>query len=210
MKIPYICDMIIKFILAYLYKIIISNPWKLIFITTSIILWNFAGTIPNTSSTLTMLDSTHLDQSYQYIYKTIKDDKVVYNIYQSNVPLELPEGKLIISEYSSINVVLWILFVVSAIILCMLLLSSIYDDDSSWDFGEAFDYALSWFTRCYRDEKNGDYKYIYYAFGKLMLTSRYPNDKPNIRSLRSLRMLPDYEPKQEKRNKTIEKILKSV
>lgn len=200
--------MIIKFIAAYLYKILISNPWKLIFITSSIILWNFAGTVPNTVSTLTMLDSTHLDQSYQYIYKTIKDKKIVYEVYQSDVPLRLYEGKLAVSEYSGANVILWALFVVSVIILCVLLFFSIDDDDAKWGFDNAFNYALSWFTKCYRDEK--DDKYIYYAFGKLLLMSRYPNDKPRIKSLRYLRMLPDYEPKQEKRNKTIEKILKSV
>lgn len=196
---------IFKFIVLFLYKTIISNPGKLIFGTISIMLWHFAGTVPDVKESLVVIDSLHINHNYQYVYGTTIDNKIVYKLYNSETPKKLANNRIELSNYNDANVVLWILFAIFGVVSTFIIVASLTNDrECSWDWDESFDYALSWFTKCYEEEKG---IYYYYAFGKLLEKSPYHNDKLSIGSLRSLRMAPDYEPKKEKRDKIISKIL---
>lgn len=60
---------ILKFIVLYLYKTIINNPWKLIFTAIAITSFTFADTFADTKKTLIVSDSLNLNHTYQYVYQ---------------------------------------------------------------------------------------------------------------------------------------------
>lgn len=200
---------IIKFIVLFLYKSIRNNLVKVTLATISFILWTFAGTIPDEKSTITVVDSMHIDGNCQYIYRSVEENKIVYKIYNSDKPKIVTNSKIELSHYNEMNVGLWILFAISTFILFILLLILVADGsrDYAWEWDDSFDYALSWFTKCHMDEKTK--RYHYYAFGKLLETSSRSDETVSIGSLRKLKMRPSYEPKTEKRDRLIENILKA-
>lgn len=202
----------IKFLLFYLYKIIISSPWKIAFIIISLVSFRFAGSFADSKEELNIIDSLHLNNEYQYVYTNISDNKLEYKIYTSPQPTKLQSGKIVYYSYNVANVFLWFLFGISTVILICVLIVGIHDEDAGWNFGVAFSYALTWFVRCDRSEDGNTFSY--HAFGKLVAEEtggRYRADVSyvarNIRSYRELKMLPKYVNIKEEREKRLKTIL---
>ena len=138
------------------------------------------------------------------VYQDIDGKDIKYSIHNSNKPLEVINGKLELSNYNMANGVLWIAFGVLCLIAVILHIAAISKEaECVWDWDDSFNYALEWFTKCY---KEGD-EYYYYAFGKLLEKSNYYKESITTGSLRRLKMRPNYEPTEEKRDRLIKKIL---
>jgi len=198
---------ILKFIVLYLYKTIINNPWKLIFTAITITSFTFADTFSDSKRTLVISDSLNLNHTYQYVYQDVNGGDIEYKIHNSDKPLKVSDGKIELLKYNDINIVVWVIFGISLLISVILNVLAITnsDVDSEWDWNESFDYALEWFTKTY---KEGD-EYYYYAFGKLLEKSRRHDDgTSSVGSLRKLKKRPNYEPVEKKRDRLIENILK--
>lgn len=193
-----------KFSILFLYKLIITNPCKLIFIFLSCFFWVKAGTYPDVKSTLPVVDSLKSDGNFLYVYKTIKNDKINYDIWESNVPVKLVNSAIIYDDYNDKNVLCWAGFACCLIITIVILSISISNSDIAWNFSKSFNWALSWFVKA---DMVDDY-YIQYVFGKMVSKQMHLNSVEylNINNLRNLRSLPDYESVNEKRDRTLKKI----
>ena len=61
----------LKFIFVFLFELVKSNPIKLSLIVVSVILFSFAGTIPDSHDKYNIVAETKVENTYIYIYKTI-------------------------------------------------------------------------------------------------------------------------------------------
>jgi hypothetical protein len=68
----------LKFIFVFLFELVKSNPIKLSLIVVSIILFSFAGTIPDSHDKYNIVAETKVDSTYIYIYEVISDNKIKY------------------------------------------------------------------------------------------------------------------------------------
>ena len=186
-----------KFTILYLYKLIISNLFKISLIVIAFVLWKYAGTLPSSKENLLIVDSLHVDNQYQYMYKKADENEIKYFIYNSDHPIKLSSGKITILKENEFNTLLYIALIIDLVILVgiMFAIKLMYESEGnqwaessgvkniSWSTNEAFDYALSWFVECevIPADKSGPIPmggnfYYYYAFGKLVSTSTILKD----------------------------------
>lgn len=193
-----------KFSILFLYKLIITNPWKLIFIFLSCFFWTKAGTYPDVKTAIPVVDSLKSDGNFLYVYRIVENDKINYDIWKSDKPAKLVNSTIIYDKYNDKNVLYWVGFVCCLIITIVILGMAISDSDAAWNFSKSFNWTLSWFVKT---DIVGEY-YIQYVFGKMVSKQMHLNSVEylNINNLRNLRALPDYESVSEKRERSLKKI----
>lgn len=159
----------IKFIFYFLKNLIVRNIGKTLFITFGIVSFVYAGTFDPVKCEIDVIKKIEFDstKAHLYLYSTVENNDIKYQVLQSNTPLSLVDNKYIYYEYNGFNVFLWIVFVICSIIMVITTIVGRNDDDVAWDFKESYTYAMSKFVTC--EEENG--KYYYILFGRLIFVS---------------------------------------
>ena len=103
----------LKFIFVFLFELVKSNPIKLSLIVVSVILFSFAGTIPDSHDKYNIVAETKVENTYIYIYETISDNKIKYeNIWSEGKPTEVKNGVITLVSYHGGNYALWGFFII--------------------------------------------------------------------------------------------------
>lgn len=159
----------IKFVLYFLKNLIVRNIGKTLFITFGLVSFLYAGTFEPTKCEIDVIKKIDFDttKSHLYLYSTVENNDIKYQVLQSNTPLTLVNNKYIYYEYNGFNVFLWVVFVICLIVIVISTIIGMNDDDVAWDLNESYIYAMSKFLTC--EEENG--KYYYILFGRLVFVS---------------------------------------
>jgi hypothetical protein len=200
----------LKFIFVFLFELVKNNPIKLSLIVASIILFSFAGTIPDSHDKYNIVAETKVENTYIYIYKTIGDNKIGYeNIWSEGKPIEVKNGVITLVSYHGGNYALWAIFVIIVIILIVAFFIGLGDDDIGWDFEDVWESAFCSLIYC--EEENG--VFYYFALGRLIekrnnqISRHYnANRELKIGGFRDLYRCPKYQTKKQKR----ETLLKNI
>jgi hypothetical protein len=200
----------LKFIFVFLFELVKNNPIKLSLIVASIILFSFAGTIPDSHYKYNIVAETKVDSTYIYIYEVISDNKIKYeNIWSEGKPIEVKNGVITLVSYHGGNYALWAIFFIIVIILIVVFFIGLDDDDIGWDFEDVWESAFCSLIYC--EEENG--VFYYFALGRLIekrnnqISRHYnANRELKIGGFRDLYRCPKYQTKKQKR----ETLLKNI
>jgi hypothetical protein len=200
----------LKFIFVFLFELVKNNPIKLSLIVSSIILFSFAGTIPDSHAKYNIVAETKVDSTYIYIYEVISDNKIKYeNIWSEGKPIEVKNGVITLVSYHGGNYALWAFFVIIIIILIVAFFIGLGDDDIGWDFEDAWESSFSSLIYC--EEENG--VFYYFALGRLIekrnnqISRHYnANRELKIGGFRDLYRCPKYQTKKQKRETLLNNI----
>lgn len=201
----------LKLILNFLFNFIINNRIKTLFVILSAILFNYAGSIPETEKELFIIKSLDLGDKYKnryaYIYETSVGDKIKMEVINSETPQELVNNKIIYTKYNELNIALWILFGIST--LMFIIPSFMYsDDDVNWELRGVWYDSLK--STIYSELEDDIYYYM--SFGRLiyksekLLTPESVMRNSGINSFTDIKSMPKFKTKSLKR----EKILKQI
>jgi len=197
----------LKFILVLIFELVRTNIVKTILLTTSIVCFNLAGNFPDTIDTYKIIGETKVEQTNVYFYKTISDNKIEYETITSEEPIKIVNGEIKISSYSGFNILFWILFSISTLIL--VIATFINDNDIGWELEDAWKQAFG--TLIYCEEENGEY--YYFALGRLIdkksqqVSRRYTiTSELRIDGFRELYRCPKYQTKTQRRETLLNKI----
>ena len=197
----------LKFILVFILELVRTNIIKTILLVSSIVCFNYAGVFPETIDTYKIINETKVENTHVYFYKTISDNKIEYDIITSEDPIKIVNGEIRISSYSGINVLFWILFSISTLILVVAIFLN--DSDVGWELEDAWKEAFG--TLIYCEEENGEY--YYFALGRLIekrnqqVSRRYSiSSELRIDGFRELYRCPKYQTKTQRRETLLNKI----
>jgi hypothetical protein len=199
----------LKFFLTFLLELVKTNIVKTIFVVVSIISFHYAGTFPDTTDTYNVVTETKVENTYIYVYETISDNQIKYeNIWQDGKPLEVKDGLISLQSYSGFNILFWVIFSISTL---LVVIASLFmgDTDVSWDIEESWKEAFS--TLIYCEEENG--VFYYFALGRLIskrdrqISRSYrPASELSISGFRDLYRCPKYQTKTQRRETLLNKI----
>lgn len=197
----------LKFILVFIFDLVRTNIIKTILLVSSIVCFNLAGDFPDTIDTYKIINETKVENTHIYFYKTISDNKIEYDIITAENPIKMVNGEIRISSYNGFNVLFWILFSISTLILVVA--TFINDDDVGWELEDAWKEAFG--TLIYCEEENGEY--YYFALGRLIekrnqqVSRRYSiTSELRIDGFRELYRCPKYQTKTQRRETLLNKI----
>jgi len=199
----------LKFFLTFLLELVKTNIVKTIFVVVSIISFHYAGTFPDTTDTYNVVTETKVENTYIYVCRTISDNQIKYeNIWQEGKPIEVKNGVIASKSYSGFNILFWIIFSISTL---LVVIASLFmgDTDVSWELEEAWKEAFS--TLIYCEEENG--KFYYFALGRLIskrdrqISRGYrAAQELSISGFRDLYRCPKYQTKTQRRETLLNKI----
>jgi hypothetical protein len=201
----------LKLILDFLFNFILNNRIKTLFVILSVILFNYAGSIPDTQKELFIIKSLDLGDKYKnrytYIYENSMSSEIKMEIINFETPQELVNSKLNYSEYNELNVLLLVLFGISSLL--FIIPSFMYsDDDVNWGLKSVWYESLK--STIYSELEDGIYYYM--SFGRLIHKSEkllHPESvmrNSGINSLSDIKSMPKFKTKSLKR----ESILKQI
>lgn len=119
-------------------------------------------TFPNLNCLPDKTDRHFVDHHYRsgdlYVYVTVekRNGGLDYDARTSEKPINLVGGYIVEKSWNDANMILWIPFVIAAIILLVGVFAT--DDDLNWSFDEVFNEAISPFVRC--ELEDGLYHYF--------------------------------------------------
>lgn len=201
----------LKLILDFIFNFILNNRIKTLFVILSTILFNYAGSIPDKEKEFFIIKSIDIGDKYKnryvYIYETSFSSEIKMEIINFETPQELINNKLNLLEYNELNVVLWVLFVVSSLL--FIIPSFMYSDDYlNWDEKRIWRDSLK--STIYSELENDIYYYM--SFGRLihksekLLNPESVMRNTDINSLSDIKSMPKFKTKSLKR----ESILKQI
>ena len=198
----------IKFTLTLLFELIKTNIAKTIFVAVAIVSFNYAETFPPGTDTYHVVAETKVENTYIYVCESISDNKIKYeNVWQEGKPLEVKNGVISMKSYNGFNVLFWVLFGISVVVLTIC--TFINDDDSGWEFQDAW--LDSFTTLIYCEEENGEF--YYFALGRLIAkTDRQVSrgyritHELRVEGFRDLYRCPKYQTKTQRRETLLNKM----
>lgn len=119
-------------------------------------------TFPNLNCLPDKTDRHFVDHHYRsgdlYVYVTVekRNGGLDYDARTSERPIKLVGGYIVEKSWNDANMILWIPFVIAAIILLVGVFAT--DDDLNWNFDDVFNEAISPFVRC--ELEDGQYHYF--------------------------------------------------
>lgn len=198
----------LKFTLNLLFELIRTNIVKTLFLILSIICFNLAGTFPDSTDSYHIVAETKVDNTYIYVYKTISNNEAQYeNLWQEGKPIEVKNGVITSQSYNGFNILFWVLFVISLIVIAVPTFSD--DDDINWEFEDAWLTAFTSLIYC--EEEGGEF--YYFALGRLISKTDRQIGRSyritrelRIDGFRDLYRCPKFQTKTQKRETLLNKI----
>lgn len=191
----------IKFFFAFLFKVIINNPWKVIFLGIIIFCFNYVNNV-------------ELQEiKYPIIQKFVNDGKThlvvksgdSYSVKELLTDSRIVDNNLVCKEISAgfvISIGLGIVFLVIFLLTCF-----VPDEEVNWNFGDIWDTTKVLFVKSISE----DDIYYYTYRGRLVAKKNYMLGECDLEKLLSypLNIYPPFEgTKADKRDKKIETIFK--
>lgn len=195
----------IKYLLNLIKAIIFENPLKITFMVVSIISFYFAGSFQNSTKKIEVVSQTKRGPDYVYtvVNKGTSDG---YDIVVSDKEEKIIDGCLIKEDYNDVNVLFWILFGISTIILVVATFIGIVgdDDDISWNIQECKKSAAQSLLYCELENNT----FYYMALGRLIQKSNTQLDPYRVKcdSLEYIKKCPKFSTKTQKRNNLLDSI----
>lgn len=191
----------IKFFFTFLFKVIINNPWKVIFLGIIIFCFNYVS------------NSELQEIKYPIIQKFVNDGKThlvvksgdSYSVKELLTDSRILDNKLVCKEISALYVILIVVGIVFLVI--FLIACFIPDEEVNWNFGDILDTTKVLFVKSISE----DDIYYYTYRGRLVAKKDYMLDEWDLEKLLSypLNIYPPFEgTKADKRDKKIETIFK--
>lgn len=171
-------------------------------------------TFPNLNCFPDKTNRLFVDHQYRsgdlYVYVTVEKSNSVldYDVRTSERPIKLVGDYIVEKSWNDANMILWIPFVIAAIILVVGFFAK--DEDLSWEFDEVFYDAISPFVRC--ELEDGLYHYFVgdRFFGKYDYDqrnqSRCIGRRLSINSFTSIRNAPVWKTKNMRRSGKLEEL----
>lgn len=195
--------------ILYLYHFLIElfkeNLGKSITLILTCLAFFYAGSFEGYIERTKIERSVKVDTGWVYLYSRISDNKIKYELIQSNAPLELKNGFFETMEYHEMNVLLWVIFVIGIIILAI----GTFSDEFGWSWSDTKEYTIGKLVECEYE----DGKYIYLLNDRLLgerdrQISSYKRvcREFDIYSLSELAIKPNYETKNKKRQNALQKL----
>lgn len=195
----------LKFILNYIIELITENPFKSIFLILAVISFHFAGSFASYDKATKIEKEIKVDTGYVYLYQKISDSEIKYDIIYSREKLNIDKnGYLHTIEYHGANILFWLIFGISMLIVII----ASFDSDSGWDFGDVRDRAFGSIVQSEIEEG----EYIYFCMGRLVGKSnrqvrrKYIPGEFGVRGLRDLYTCPKYKTKSQNRENLLNKL----
>jgi hypothetical protein len=191
----------IKFFFTFLFKVLINNPWKVIFLGIIIFCFNYVS------------NAELQEIKYPIIQKFVNDGKThlvvksgdSYSIKELLTDSRIVDNNLVFKEISAVFVILIVVGIVFSII--FLLTCFVPDEEVNWNFGDIWDTTKVLFVKSISE----DDIYYYTYRGRLVAKKNYMLGEWDLEKLLSypLNIYPPFEgTKADKRDKKIETIFK--
>lgn len=205
---------LLKFYLLFIFDVIKSNPVKIVFLVICLLSFRSAGTFPDNKVYNNIVDSLsvkeHTGISYLYISSFVSKSAIKYELITSSTPIKVINGRYEHMEYADSNIVLWLVFYMSLIVLIIAFFLGLEDDDISWDISGSWEDSFSSMIVC--EEENG--KFYYICLGRLLssrdtlIDASYRRMYQNfsISGFRDLNLYPKFETKKSKRQSKLDKL----
>jgi hypothetical protein len=198
----------LKFSLVFLLELIKTNIIKTIFVVLAIVSFNYAETFPPSTDTYHVVAETKVENTYIYVCESISENKIQYeNVWQEGKPIEVKNGIISMKSYNGFNILFWVLFGISTVIL--IICTFINDEDVGWEIEDSWSTAFT--TLIYCEEEDG--YFYYFALGRLISKrdrqvsrSYRMTSELHIDGFRDLYRCPKYQTKTQKRETLLNKI----
>ena len=183
-----------------------NNLAMFILLVISVVLWFFAGTIPDWSNERKLISHSEAGGTHFYITEKIQANRVEFELLYFNKPQPVKGDILITTEYHGGNIALWFFFGLS--VLCFILGCWMTSADGEWKLEEAREGALLSVITCHLE----DGKFLYLCNGKLLGSRDEQIRRENImkefrvRRWRDLGTLPEFQTKEQKRNSKLKRL----
>lgn len=202
------------FTLSLLFNLIKENPVKIILliscVVSSIIIFN--DTFPDVKDKYTITIDTVTSNTHLYIIENITEgNSKKYELCVFNEPQTIENGKLISYSSSNFNIIFWILFIISGVIVIIGTIGGwLGEENAGWDFNNTWDEAFKSLINC--EFENG--KYYYTARGRLIKVLDRPISSRgrgilselNCNGFKDLRICPKFKTKSQKRESNLDKL----
>lgn len=191
----------IKFFFTFLFKVIINNPWKVIFLGIIIFCFSYVS------------NAELQEIKYPIIQKFMNDGKThlivksgdSYSVKELLTDSRILDNNLVCKEISDAYIILIVIGIVFSII--FLIACFIPDEEVNWNFGDVWDTTKVLFVKSISE----DDIYYYTYRGRLVAKKNYMLGEWDLEKLLSypLNIYPPFEgTKADKRDKKIETIFK--
>lgn len=199
---------VLAYIISLIWNILSKNFWKWIFVTLAFVSFKYAETfrdIKENIKILSIISVPNDTSSHIYLSRGIENNKIKYKIYQFDKPQVIDKNNNFINyTYNDFNVLFWIVFGISIIVL--IITTFIGEEDAGWEMDSCLETAF--ISTIYCEMEDG--KYVYMSFGRLIDKCNNQTYSSNLRvqSLSELWRCPKYQTKNSKRNSLLDAILK--
>lgn len=198
----------IKYLLVFIKEFILNNKIKLLFLKISIILFSFAGTIPDNIVYNKIVKEVKIDdKTFLYIKSSIKNNEMNYEVIKSDKPQRVTNGILVTSEYNDGNVAMWVFFGIISFVLFIFTLST-WGESEGWEIEDCLRVAFLSLVTCEFE----DGKFYYICCGKLIgisdhkKTHQYILGDFRVNGFDELKTCPKFETKEQRRENKLNKI----
>ncbi len=200
----------IKLFFNFIKYLIIKNPIKLSLVIISIITFNYAGTFKGGYDYYDVVSEGTHGNIHIYVVQT-KSTDIGYEIITSDKKENIKNGQIAVWNYNDLNVLFYVLFSISLIIVIIATIIGISndDDDVSWETENCYQRAIT--TLIYCELENDTYHYM--IMGRLIqkrsdqirFTSNFAGEF-RIYNISDIYRLPKFSTKTQKRNNILNKL----
>ena len=153
----------LKLFLTFPFFLIKDNIGKTILIIISLITFHYAGTFDDVKCEEDIIKTVKVAETNLYIYMDGDSDSEIFKMaYGDDYKVE--DGKIKWVESSPGNIILWVLFVISTLVLVIMFFVGLDDDEVGWDIVESWRKALTSTIYTIHEEDT----YYYMSFGRLL------------------------------------------
>lgn len=196
----------LKLLFNFIKYLVINNPLKILFTIVAFTTFHFAGTLPSEWVYVDLVSQAKHKNTYVYVVSS-ESNTSGYEVMTSDKQETIKNGQLAVWDYHDGNVILWIIFVVSTLIVTIT--TFVPEDDVNWDFKYVYQRAITTLIYC---ELEGDI-YYYMVMGRLIdkrkdqirYTSNIANEL-RVTNLSDIYRLPKFSTKTQKRNNILDKL----
>lgn len=190
----------IKFFLTFLFKIIISNPWKITFLAIIIFCYNYVNNAELIEVQKPIIHKFMNDGKDFYVVKSSENS---YSVIEQKDNTKIINNKIVLTELEP-GVIISIIVIVVLLIM-LLIFTFVPEEDINWNFIDIWDSTRYKFIEVFSE--NDVYYYTYR--GRLLSKKEFQLSEWDLICLLEspLNIYPPFEgTKADRRNKKIEKI----